>query len=295
MPGDKTVETCKICQKEFKIISWKHLKYKHQTTIEVYDAMFGKQVHGETVVTAESIAKQVATKMKKGQKPWNYGLTKETSLSVLKYANSRLGENNPCHRITNKKQWRKNVKEAIQARFKDYEHGQTVEELYGDENGAAIRLKQSESAKSREVHGHTGHTHTEETKQRLREITTKRLSETRSKISKPQSLLFERILKALPQFDWGIEVNAGPYCIDIADSKLKIAIEVDGDFYHVNEELGYTLKYPIQIRNKRVEKSKTAFLLKRDWKLIRIWVSDIEKDIDNVINRITDLLNETRN
>lgn len=71
------------------------------------------------------------------------------------------------------------------------------------------------------------------------------------------------------------EFAVGPYCVDI---KLpgKIALEVDGDFFHVNP-----IRYPdgptcaIQRRNIGNDRAKNAFFRRRGWTLLRYWESEI--------------------
>jgi very-short-patch-repair endonuclease len=82
--------------------------------------------------------------------------------------------------------------------------------------------------------------------------------------------------------------------LDIAVPSLKICIEVDGDFWHVNEEKGYIVEYECQKRNKRIEKSKTTFLANKGWKVLRIWVSDLESDFDLAIQRVKNFIKENQ-
>ena len=96
------MQKCMICNQEFKVISWKHLNYKHKITIEEYDKKFGKINHSITVQTKESVEKANKTKKERGVKPWNYGLTKETNLSLLKISIDRTGKNNPYFKIKDK-------------------------------------------------------------------------------------------------------------------------------------------------------------------------------------------------
>lgn len=40
------METCKICNQQLKALTWKHLRFKHNISIQEYDEKFGYQIHG---------------------------------------------------------------------------------------------------------------------------------------------------------------------------------------------------------------------------------------------------------
>jgi len=286
---------CQICKKKFKVITWKHLFFKHNMTIEEYDEQYGKQKHGCTNHTEASKEKFLNTIQKKGGfVPWNKGLKKEDHPSIMRYAESRKGENNPCHKIKDREKWIENIKKGCEEHYKERK-GKTFEEFFGEEKSQDIKKKQSYSAKKRKVHGHTGKEHSEETKQILREKTAQRISRLQDKVSKPQKKMFKNLLKRFPSYGWKLEYVFGFYSLDIAEPNLKLAIEVDGDFYHVNEEQGFEIKYDIQRRNKRVEKAKSSYLVGKNWNLLRIWESDINKDLENVLEKIKIYLEDLKN
>lgn len=73
------------------------------------------------------------------------------------------------------------------------------------------------------------------------------------------------------------EFNLLMFSIDIAIPELKIAIEIDGDFYHCNPK-----KYPsgpvsqMQKKNLKRDAAKNSFLKNRGWAVLRYWESDIK-------------------
>lgn len=218
--------------------------------------------------------------------PWNKGLTKENNESLRKISEDRKGDKNPAYKMLNdeekKKKWIKKLKKT-NVQYKNI--GKKYEEIYGVEKALEMKKKQSESAKKRTVHGHTGHKHSNKTKQKLKETTTKWLTSGKAKhtftepMKKFLSLLEE--LKIDDKFEK--EYNEVYYSIDFAYPEINLAIEIDGDFYHCNPNTRHkTPKYAIQKKNLRNDKAKTTFLKNRGWTLLRFWEDDINNNIDGV-------------
>lgn len=78
------------------------------------------------------------------------------------------------------------------------------------------------------------------------------------------------------------EYEIGFYAIDEANPDLKIAVEVDGCYWHSCPLCG--LEGPLE--NKDLDKRKNSYLENRGWRVIRIWEHDINADIDKCIQRI---------
>lgn len=137
--------------------------------------------------------------------------------------------------------------------------------------------------------------HTEETKKVLLKTLEKGWGIFhKRKVSIPQQSLFDELKILITDEEFVLEYFLWPFSIDIALPKLKLAIEMDGDFYHVNENEGFTIKYPIQKRNKKNDKAKNTFLKNKGWSLIRIWESEYKKDKNKVIQKIMRLINELK-
>jgi very-short-patch-repair endonuclease len=286
------MEKCKVCGLELRVISWKHLKYKHQMTIAEYDLQFGKSKHSTTLQTKESVEKANRTKKERNVEPWNKGLTKETNSTLKKMSGDRTGLNNPVYKIKDREAWLVNIAKGLEG-YNSRRKNKTIEEYFGEEKAKRWKFSLSSSAKKRKIHGHTGKPHTEETKNLLRQKTIQRLSSLKDKTSKPQTKLYAALKEAL-DIPLELEYPFSYYALDIAMPSLKLCVEVDGDFWHVNEEKGYSVEYECQKRNKRIEKSKTTYLTNQGWKILRVWVSDLESDIDSVIQKVKNFIKENQ-
>jgi len=82
------------------------------------------------------------------------------------------------------------------------------------------------------------------------------------------------------------EHEVGYYAIDEARPDLKIAVEVDGCYYHSCPQCG--LKGPRGTL--RTDKTKTTYLTHRGWAVIRIWEHDINRDPMACLDRIRQLI-----
>lgn len=77
---------------------------------------------------------------------------------------------------------------------------------------------------------------------------------------------------------------------DIVITKCKIAIFVDGDFWHGREN--YKVKsngaywYPKLKRNVERDKEVNDQLTEMGWLVMRFWVSDLKKDFDRCVRKI---------
>jgi len=162
-----------------------------------------------------------------GKTPWNEGLNKESSESIRLMAEKNMG------RITSEES----------------------------------KLKQSESAKKRKVHGHTGHKHSDESKAKMREETAKRYSDGTFKRKTSIEKKIEDILSGLKfKSPWESQFLAKYYSIDFAFPELKIAIEADGDYFHINPEFfPEGPKSSVQKRNAGRDKAKNTYLTARGW------------------------------
>jgi len=222
---------------------------------------------------------------------WNKDETKHSHPSLMKMSQNRMGENNPVHMLISDKEkydkWRKNISEADGAR---HWRGKTYEEIHGLEKALEIKNTQSESAKNREVHGHTGIKHSTGTKRQIAIKAAKNNSERQDFVSAPQRKLFNFLFDKFGN-RVQLEQSIAWYTADILIDK-DIVVEVDGDFYHCNEALGFFPKYKIQKRNLTNDKNKNKFLVENGYTLLRFWQSEIDSDINGVLNRILHVINE---
>lgn len=169
------------------------------------------------------------------QTPWNQGLTKDTSPSVM----------------------------------------QTSVKLLGIKPSDETRKKQSESAKKRLIHGHTGKRHSEETKQRLREITLNNIKKGVFKQlkSKPHKMMTDILTKADIKFKEEVTESYWSFDFKIENA---IYIEVDGDYFHSNPKF-----YPngpvskTQKVNWARDINKNKYCKTQKIELLRFWENDI--------------------
>lgn len=82
------------------------------------------------------------------------------------------------------------------------------------------------------------------------------------------------------------EVIVGPYSIDEANMNSKIAIEVDGCFYHGCKVCGFPGCSSTLLTDRR----KTTYLSRKGWKIIRFPEHDIRKNLLSCIDRLKQLI-----
>lgn len=118
--------------------------------------------------------------------------------------------------------------------------------------------------------------HSEESKQLMRARTAKRISEGRlARKSEPQRMVEEMLANLGVQFS--SEYFLDFFSIDIAIPERKIAIEVDGDYFHSNPRLYPEIpQYGAQLRNFNQDQKKNQYLASQGWTLIRYWESDVK-------------------
>ena len=82
---------------------------------------------------------------------------------------------------------------------------------------------------------------------------------------------------------------------DIALTRQKIAIFVDGDFWHARgheehpgEQVKHNREYWVRHLTRNVEKAKEVNdeLTEQGWLVLRFWESDIKKDLQNVLEQL---------
>lgn len=204
------------------------------------------------------------------------GVTKENcpnfAAGCKKLSKERLGEGNPMY---GKNPWNLGL-DSTDPRIKALS-----EKRLGTITPPEVRKKQSESAKKRKIHGHTGIKHSEETREKLR-IHTANLWATGvfSKVTSIHIKVREFLESLDLKENFEEEYQIKYFSVDFAFVKHKIAIEADGDFYHINP-----LFYPdgpktaIQRRNLGRDKAKNKYLDKVGWKILRYWECDINSGV----------------
>jgi G:T-mismatch repair DNA endonuclease (very short patch repair protein) len=139
------------------------------------------------------------------------------------------------------------------------------------------KSKQSQSAKKRKVHGHTGRKHSEKTKNQLRKMTAERYG---NGIFKRETSIHIKMREFLSELNlispFSEEHPLVYFSLDFAFPEFKIAIECQGTYFHIDPRF-----YPdgpkssVQRRNFGRDKSKKKFLDKMGWTMIELWETEI--------------------
>ena len=85
------------------------------------------------------------------------------------------------------------------------------------------------------------------------------------------------------------------FMCDFCFPKQKVVIEAYGDFWHANPKKypKGSLLHPHQIKGKRIDKSKEAYITKVDnnsWTYLALWETDIKKNVDECVQKIEEAL-----
>lgn len=153
------------------------------------------------------------------------------------------------------------------------------------------KQKQAESAKKRKVHGHTGHKHSEASKELMRQATLKRIND--GAFPQTDTLPCKEMEKILKKnkIKYKKEHIVGSWAFDFYLPKCKILIEVDGDYFHSNPKI-----YPNgpQTKTQKIncyrDLKKNKFCEENGHQLIRFWESDILGESQCVAQRLQELV-----
>jgi len=155
--------------------------------------------------------------------------------------------------------------------------GKSFEERFGIEKAQEIKLKLSQKAVQQYRNGRTPNTDTV-----------------------PHRLIREAMqqTKIWDMFNFDNEI---PYfynnmyrCIDIVSQKLKIAIFVDGDYWHCNPKLYASSQMicgkGIAKNIWKYDKQQTTYLKNQGWVVLRFWENEIHRDINKCIDKIKEVV-----
>lgn len=186
-----------------------------------------------------------------GKDAWNKSLTKETSESIKRISEKRKGTKTPQH----------------------------------------VKNKQSESAKKRIIHGHTGHFHTNENKEKCRERTLQMIKNGRFKQNKSKPFIeFGKILEEL-KINYESEKIIKYWSFDYYLIEHNYYIEIDGDYFHSNPKI-----YPdgpktkTQKINNANDKRKNCYCKNNNINIYRFWESDILTNREEIKCKLRELL-----
>lgn len=190
------------------------------------------------------------------------------ALACKKMSKDRMGENNPMFGL---KAWNKG---------KDKRHPAiklAAQKRVGRKVSEDTKKRQSESAKKRLIHGHTGLKHSRKAKEKMRLATAKRYQDGMFKRESGIHIKMREFLKTLELKEHFAEEHQVKYfSLDFAFIDSKIGIECQGTYFHIDPRI-----YPngpkseVQKRNFGRDKQKKKFLLERGWKIIECWETEI--------------------
>ena len=184
----------------------------------------------------------------------------------------------------NKKPWNKNKTKQ------DSESLMSVSKKMSGRNiSETTKKKQSESAKARIKHGHTGYRHSNESKNKMREATLKRIHNGDIKHTKTKPHI--ELAKIFSDLDipFQEEYIIKYWSFDFFLNDFNILIEVDGDYYHSNPIFYTKPKTKTQKINHYRDKKKNEFCESNGYNLIRIWENDIINNKENLICKLKKL------
>ncbi|MFZ1019387.1 MAG: DUF559 domain-containing protein [Minisyncoccia bacterium] len=98
-----------------------------------------------------------------------------------------------------------------------------------------------------------------------------RRKELRHNETKEEKLLWNSLRRKNLGFKFSRQYSVGPYVLDFYCSEKRICIELDG-FQHLG--------------NKEYDKERDNYLSMNDIKVLRFWNSEINGNIDEVLNKI---------
>jgi DNA mismatch endonuclease (patch repair protein) len=108
------------------------------------------------------------------------------------------------------------------------------------------------------------------------------------RVSKPHRALKEALTARGQTFQ--TEYPLGPYSIDEADPSVKVAVEVDGCYWHGCEACGFDPQPGMASLDKR----KNIFLVRRGWRVVRISECSIKTDIEACAERVVTEVEDAR-
>lgn len=199
-------------------------------------------------------------------------ITKENSATFREFCEKmkkeRVGAGNPMHGVA---AWNKglNIEDSRVKAVADKNRGRKTPE--------ESKKKQSISAKNRTVHGHTGMKHSDESKKKMSVAQAKRYERGDFNRKSSIQLEVETFLTSLPTTESAVsEYRIDWYSIDCAFPAAKLAIEVNGTFFHIDPRV-----YPhgpecaVQRRNFGRDKRKKAHLESLGWTIYPVWEIEV--------------------
>lgn len=109
------------------------------------------------------------------------------------------------------------------------------------------------------------------------------------KTSNLQKNVFNELKEKFKTLNVELEYCFDFYKIDIAFPDYKLAIEIDGDYWHGNPDI-YSCFNVHQIKRKKHDKIKQQYIENKNWKVLRFWEHDINENIQNCISKVEEFV-----
>jgi DNA mismatch endonuclease Vsr len=226
--------------------------------------------------------------------PWNLGLTKNIDERLNNLSKMRMGNT----RFLDKFGGQPHNKGKTKDNYEPLKH--ISEKMLGGKASEETKLKQSESAKKRDRKGVPGKRSPESCKRMS--IATLKLHHD-GKFPKTMTSPHRKVIEIMKNNDlWNgfdNEVTEGFHSIDIANKDRKIAIFVDGDYWHGSDfymkKRNKTEYDFIQKKNRGQDKSANTYLGNRGWTILRLWENEINNKPEDVLNKIRSIIDGENN
>lgn len=181
-----------------------------------------------------------------------------------KLSKDRLGKNNPMY---GKIPWNKNNKE-----FSDF-----IRKIKtGVKVSEETRAKQSESAKKRKIHGHSGKKHSKESKEKMRQATIKRWVRGDFEFRTSSIELKVKLFLDESGYQYKFQEQIGFFVADFYLSDFNLVLECNGSFFHCEPNTKYSKpKFEVQKRNVKRDQAKKNYYRQVGINMLELWESEI--------------------
>jgi len=196
---------------------------------------------------------------------------------------SRCGKNNP---MFNKKPWNKGLTKETSASVK-----KVSDKMKGRQPTEEHKQKMSEAAKKRTIHGNTGNKHSEYSKQLMRQATLNNIKKGIFKQTKslPHTTFATILDKHAIKYEEEKIVDC--WSFDFYLVEFDIYVEVDGDYFHSNPKIYPNgPKTSTQKKNHYRDIKKNEFCKNNKLTLFRFWECDILNNEEQIICSLQKLL-----
>lgn len=101
----------------------------------------------------------------------------------------------------------------------------------------------------------------------------------RQEETKTEQILWKKLRNKSLGIRWRRQHSIDMFILDFYAPEIKLAIELDGSVHKTKE-------------NKEYDEERTCYLESKDIKVIRFWNSEVEKDLENVLNKIKEKIKQ---